>query len=202
MTMSTAAKPAQSAKREAILRAATELFAQRGYAGAEMETIGQAAGVAKGTLYLYFKSKEELFLAAVDHAFERLVEFVFEAIVCLDEPLAIVRTSFRAIARFCEKRPDVMSLLAEERTAFRDRPPRVLFHGEKNRPYFADVVRRGIESGVFRDTDPDAAVQTLSWLMQGLIFASRQDRSTEQLVPRAEQAIEMVLHGLLRRPGE
>lgn len=186
-----------AAKREAILTAAVAQFAQHGYAATEMETIAAAAGVAKGTLYRYFKSKEELFLAAVDRTFERLTEFVFEAIVCIDEPVAIVRTSFRAIARFLQRNPLVLELLAEERSVFRDRPPRHLFHRNKSRPYFTEIVRRGIEQGVFRDVDPNSVVQTLVYLMQGLILGSRQERNVDELVKRAEDAVELVLHGLL-----
>jgi AcrR family transcriptional regulator len=201
--MSVAAKPSQAAKREAILAAAVTLFAQHGYAGTEMEWIGQAAGVAKGTLYLYFKSKEELFLAAVDRTLERLTEFVLESIVCLDDPLAIVRTSFRAIARFCVKHPEVVELSAAERAAFRDRyPARHLLHRDKRRPFFAEIVRRGIEQGVFRDIDPDSVVQTLVYLMQGLILGSRNEGASDQLVDRADQAVDLVLRGLLREPAK
>ncbi len=197
--MAIVTKPAQVAKREAILTSAVTLFAQHGYAGTEMEWIGQAAGVAKGTLYRYFTSKEELFLAAVDRALERLTEFVFESIVCLDEPVAINRTSFRAIARFCEKHPEVVELMAAERAAFRDRyPARHLLHRDKRRPFFAVIVRRGIEQGSFRDIDPDGVVQTLVYLMQGLIMGSRNEGTADQLVTRAEQAVDLVLQGLLR----
>ncbi|MBL9123886.1 MAG: TetR/AcrR family transcriptional regulator [Planctomycetaceae bacterium] len=125
-----------AAKREAILTAAVAQFAQHGYAATEMETIAAAAGVAKGTLYRYFKSKEELFLAAVDRTFERLTEFVFEAIVCIDEPVAIVRTSFRAIARFLQRNPLVLELLAEERSVFRDRPPPAPLPPQQESPLF------------------------------------------------------------------
>jgi AcrR family transcriptional regulator len=196
--MPVVAQAVLAAKREAILASAVLVFAERGFAESEMDSIAAAAGVAKGTLYRYFKNKEELFLAAVDRSFERLTEFVIESIICLDDPVAIVRTSFRAIARFCQKSPDVMALLAEERSVFRDRPPRVLLHRNKNRPYFAEIVRRGIEQGVFRDVDPNAVVQTLVYLMQGLILGSRQEGASEELVPRAEQAVDLLLGGLLR----
>ncbi len=196
--MPVVAESVLAAKREAILANAVTLFAQQGYADTEMEAIAAAAGVAKGTLYRYFKNKEELFLAAVDRSFERLTEFVFESIVCLDEPVAIIRTAFRAIARFCHKNPMVLELLAEERSAFRQRPARMLLHRNKNRPYFAEVVRLGIERGTFREIDPNAVVQTLVYLMQGLILASRQEGASEELVPRTEQAVDLILNGLLR----
>jgi hypothetical protein len=48
-----------------ILDAARTVFAQRGFAGATIDAIALAAGVAKGTVYLYFESKRELFLASL-----------------------------------------------------------------------------------------------------------------------------------------
>ncbi len=47
-------------KRDALVAAAAAVFAARGYRNATMEEIAQAAGVAKGTLYLYFQDKEAL----------------------------------------------------------------------------------------------------------------------------------------------
>jgi AcrR family transcriptional regulator len=50
-----------------ILEAALEVFATRGFAAARLDDVAARAGVSKGTLYLYFKSKEELFKAVVRH---------------------------------------------------------------------------------------------------------------------------------------
>ena len=48
-----------------LTRAALELFVERGYAATRLEDVAKRAGVSKGTLYLYFDSKEELFKAVV-----------------------------------------------------------------------------------------------------------------------------------------
>ncbi|HEY1341044.1 MAG TPA: helix-turn-helix domain-containing protein [Bryobacteraceae bacterium] len=52
-------------KRTVILRAARAVFSRQGYAATAVDDIAEEAGIAKGTLYLYFKSKEELYLAAL-----------------------------------------------------------------------------------------------------------------------------------------
>jgi TetR/AcrR family transcriptional regulator len=52
-------------KRNAILDAARAVFSRQGYAGASVDDVATSAGIAKGTLYLYFKSKEELYVAAL-----------------------------------------------------------------------------------------------------------------------------------------
>lgn len=55
----------KKAKRDAILRAAIEEFSENGFAGARLSAVAERAGVAKGTLYLYFNGKEDLFAGVV-----------------------------------------------------------------------------------------------------------------------------------------
>ena len=58
--------------REKIMQSAMENFAKDGFDRTRMEDIATAAGLAKGTLYLYFKNKEDLFYAICDHNLEEL----------------------------------------------------------------------------------------------------------------------------------
>lgn len=62
---------AQSSKREQLIQAALELFAQRGYHATGIDAISEKASVTKKTLYHHFRSKEELILAALRHYDER-----------------------------------------------------------------------------------------------------------------------------------
>src|SRR5215210_293834 len=55
-------------KRAAILRAATRVFARNGYFNSKVADIARAAGVADGTVYLYFKSKEEILHSLFDRS--------------------------------------------------------------------------------------------------------------------------------------
>ena len=63
-------------RREALLEAAGLEFAERGYAGASLNRIAEAAGLSKGSLYYYFEDKEDLFIRTVEVALERLLEGV------------------------------------------------------------------------------------------------------------------------------
>jgi TetR/AcrR family fatty acid metabolism transcriptional regulator len=65
--------PVPSAKRDAILRAAIDVFAERGFFNAQVADVARAAGVAAGTVYLYFRSKDDL-LASI---FERAMREAF-----------------------------------------------------------------------------------------------------------------------------
>jgi TetR/AcrR family fatty acid metabolism transcriptional regulator len=59
-------------RRGAILDAARTVFARRGFAGGILDEIAQEAGIAKGTVYLYFKSKTEIYKAVLDHDMQML----------------------------------------------------------------------------------------------------------------------------------
>src|SRR5262245_40188767 len=66
----------KDARPDEITAAALELFVERGYASTRLEDVAAKAGISKGTLYLYFANKEELFKAVVREALvARLVEF-------------------------------------------------------------------------------------------------------------------------------
>ncbi len=60
-------------KREAILRAAIKVFAQKGYFNSKVADIAKAAGIADGTVYLYFKSKDEILHSIFDRAMEEFI---------------------------------------------------------------------------------------------------------------------------------
>src|SRR5437016_14618117 len=68
--MGTRGKPEES--RKAILKAAVHEFAREGVSGARTDAIARSAGVNKALLYYYFKDKQTLYGAAMDHAFRQL----------------------------------------------------------------------------------------------------------------------------------
>lgn len=60
----------KNARPSEIIDAAIDIFTEKGYAAARLDDIAKRAGIAKGTLYLYFDTKEDIFRAAARHAFE------------------------------------------------------------------------------------------------------------------------------------
>jgi TetR/AcrR family transcriptional regulator, fatty acid metabolism regulator protein len=90
-----AADAAKPDKREAILRAATDVFAGRGFFNAQVADVARAAGVAAGTVYLYFRSKDDLLVSI----FERTMrEAIAEGRACV-APLGDPVEQLRALAR-------------------------------------------------------------------------------------------------------
>jgi TetR/AcrR family transcriptional repressor of mexJK operon len=73
------AKGGKDERRDCIIKVAREAFAEDGYAGTSMSSIAARLGGSKGTLYSYFKSKEELFIAVVEKKCEKILNMLNEA---------------------------------------------------------------------------------------------------------------------------
>jgi TetR/AcrR family fatty acid metabolism transcriptional regulator len=79
-------RPAVTDKREAILRAATHVFASNGYFNSKVADIASAAGVADGTVYLYFKSKEEILHSIFDRTVDEAIAKAREELAQIADP--------------------------------------------------------------------------------------------------------------------
>jgi AcrR family transcriptional regulator len=107
-------------RREAILAAALEEFSARGFAATRLVDVARRAGVAKGTIYLYFRDKESLFQELVRTMLSPLVGAI-EAMPKVDVPVRVVAETFvdlfvREI--YGTRRKDVIRLIISEGTRF------------------------------------------------------------------------------------
>ena len=96
-------------KRSSILRAAAQVFAERGYEAAAVEAIAEHARIAKGTVYLYFRSKEELFFRVCD-------DYIVEIERIGNQ--ATKASSMRAASRIQESIHTLLALSTEARSMF------------------------------------------------------------------------------------
>jgi TetR/AcrR family transcriptional regulator, fatty acid metabolism regulator protein len=82
-------------KREAILRAATDVFAERGFFTAQVADVARAAGVAAGTVYLYFRGKDDLLVSIFERTMREAIADGRACVAPLRDPIA----QLRAVAR-------------------------------------------------------------------------------------------------------
>ncbi|MFL5277582.1 MAG: TetR/AcrR family transcriptional regulator [Myxococcales bacterium] len=172
------AKTRENDKRARILDAAVRVFAERGFFGATVAEIARAAGVADGTIYLYFKNKDDVLLRLFD---EKMTELLGEA----KTAAAQEGPSSARLARLVqlhlalvEKDPELAQVLIVE---LRQSAQFLKAEGRQKLAAYLDVfgqiVREGQEAGEF---DPSVSPQTvkraifgaldelaLGWLMSG-----------------------------------
>jgi AcrR family transcriptional regulator len=115
------ATPAAAIRRQQLLDAAVWTFARKGYRGAAISDIVARADVARGTFYLYFESKEQVFLAIVEDFHRRLREMLDEP--DLPMPLAehngraVLQRSFRRWLAFFARHRDAAAVILKEATS-------------------------------------------------------------------------------------
>lgn len=189
----------RSLRRQAIVEAAARLFAELGYTDCEMERVASELDIAKGTLYLYFSSKEELFYACVDDGMQHMQKAVNVAADEALEPFEQISQAIRAYFQFFEDHPEHVELLIQERANFKHRKrPTYFEYREANRARWRELWTRLIKEGRVRDDLPvDRILDTIGNLLYGTMFTNhfvgRKVSSQEQF----ESILEIVLNGLL-----
>jgi AcrR family transcriptional regulator len=104
-------RPADPEKLPRILASATQLFAERGFHSVRMEDIATLAGVAKGTLYLFFKDKDQLFRAMVADAMGRGLDEVESRLADVPGARDRLRIVIRESVRFSDLYPHYLEVL-------------------------------------------------------------------------------------------
>ncbi|MBS0208119.1 MAG: TetR/AcrR family transcriptional regulator [Planctomycetes bacterium] len=190
----------REARRQFIIETAAKLFAEAGYADCEMDRVAAACGVAKGTLYLYFPGKQELFFAAVDLGMHQMQAALRAAYESATDPFKQIVKSIGAYLVFFEEHPHYVELLIQERAIFKDRKRSTYFeHRDEHRGRWRDHWLRMIAEGRVRDDLPvERIMDTIGSLLYGTMFTNH---FIGRSVPREEQQhaiVEVMLRGLLK----
>ena len=182
-----------------ILNAAISTLSAKGSASVTMEEVAGAAGLSKGGLAHYYRSKNELFKAAFKEFFSRIFERSRLTMSQRDAPLDKL-LSFDWL--YDENDPDVNvgypMLYDCMAMAVHDDEYRVLFHEwvENWVALLRAVISEGVSLGLFRDIEPDATARTISAIYQGIAsrwYLARSAHSTEWAISSFRQAITRLL---------
>ena len=164
------AKPRWERRKDArpaeLLAAALQLFIEKGYAGTRLDDVAQRAGVSKGTLYLYFENKEDLFKAVVRESVVARISETADQIERFDGPSDALLE--HVVRRWWSEYGDgtaggISKLMMAESSNF----PAIarFFVEEVIEPWhelLATAIRRGIEHGEFRKVDVEMNVRALA----------------------------------------
>ena len=155
----------KDARPQELLAAALDLFVERGYAATRLEDVAARAGVSKGTLYLYFTNKEELFKAVVR---ENVVPVLGEAEGIVDRHEGHSADLFREIALGWWERigntklSGITKLMMAEANNF---PEVTQFYYDevisRGNAMIARMLERGVQRGEFRPMDINNAVNVV-----------------------------------------
>jgi AcrR family transcriptional regulator len=165
-----ASETEQRVRRDQIVEVAMRHFAEHGYRGARVEDIAAEVGVAKGTVFLHFGSKEGLFLAAFERAVRELPAW-------LDVPADVKQGGFWAVLDHWLERteeflaevwvPNRVAMIGRTDTGLGLRRPIDRFMRSEDPYGTLEFVEFGVRRGEIRnDVDPEMIASMLDWLAE------------------------------------
>jgi len=191
-----------------ILDAALEVFGERGLAGARLDDIARRAGVSKGTIYLYFPNKEELFREVVRAiVVDRLRQAAADA--GTGNPVDELKRYFRAHWDFVRS-PEFQTIYKLVNSELHNFPDLAEFYGREvimpSTQLLAGMIRRGIDRGDFRRVDPVLAARFMAstalthstWCAKRHVFKLLTDVTDEQVF---EQLSDFLFHAINATPA-
>lgn len=189
-------------KRHLILEAAIKVFAKFGLPNTKMIHIAEAAGIGKGTIYEYFKSKEELAIAAFNVFMKETQIQIAKKLKKIEDPkekLHAYIISWNDIMdeEFMDYADIMLDIWAES----------VRLHQGKdvfglNRMYrtyrkqTADILNEGVHKGVFKPVNVTIASAIIIGTMDGIMIQWLLDRNIYKIKPALEQLAELVVSGM------
>ncbi len=165
----------QDERRREILAASLQTFSDKGYDKTSMADIVRVTGLSKGTLYWYFKNKQELYLALMEFVIDQFFEEfdgMFEASQA-QTPWEALSQMFRAIDDLLSRDPKIGSLTLDFMLQGLHYPEFQAKYGQYYARYIevlSTIIQRGIDSGEFRPVDARAAAATLIALGDGIML--------------------------------
>ena len=199
MTRITNSAPVAGTKRERILRAAVDVFAQNGYFNAKVAEIAKAAGVADGTIYLYFDGKEDLLVTIFREHARNYLKSLERDLATIRRPEERIRVAIRhhlealgrdrslAVVTQVELRHSLkfMSLLSQQEVAD--------YLGTLRK-----IVEQGQNEGAFKRTlHPALVAKAVFGVLDERVTSWILSEKETALADQADQVAELILTGLL-----
>ncbi len=182
--------PAPTPKREAILAAALELFSERGFDATPVPRVAERAGVGAGTIYRYFRSKEELLNAVYRRCKLDLRRSLVRGVPGQLSPRQEFRWLWCGLWDFATRRPRAFRLLETHHHAdYLDEESRRA-DAALEAP-IADFLRRGQAAGAVRNLPPELLISLTIGAFVGLFKAAEAGRLelTPEILGASEEAV-------------
>lgn len=187
-------------KEKEILKAAGRVFARKDYHRVTMQEVAEEADVGKGTLYRYYKSKDDLYFSVIRIGLDALEGYLrHEASKGRDYVDKVKRVIYGTLVFFEKNRPFVKIFLQEE-VRLRDQGEHPCLAAQAKLVRLTEaMIEEGQEAGVFRQTDVPLAAALLIGMLKGSFLCELDALVKLDLEDRAQIIAGLFLEGALAR---
>jgi len=189
------------AHREEIVSAAEKVFAAKGFFPTTMSDIARRAEFGTGTLYKYFKSKEELYFTLIDAKVEEINRLVKSELSQRNSAVERIKKVLQLQFEFIQRNQDFFRIYISERNRFEWTVKDELGKGvhEKMVSYIdilSEVIAQGIKKGEFRSMDPRDLAHAFVGIVNSFVFEWLISREPYPLVSKLDTVLEIFLSGV------
>lgn len=198
MTVKERREKKKNIKREKIIETAFELFSQKSYHEVMMEDVAKLTSVAKGTVYNYFSSKEELYFSIMKQRMEKLTNSLKEKTENENNSVDSLRSFVTHLYMFMIKHQNFFLMYRKE-NLHKDSDICIDLKNleAKLRNLLAEIIRTGITKGLFRQIDEDFSVNVILGCIFGAVQRGIDNKIMgHESVKEREKIFDFVLHGL------
>jgi TetR/AcrR family fatty acid metabolism transcriptional regulator len=195
-------------KRERIIAAAGRLFGERGYHNTTTAEIAEAAGVAAGTIYIYFSSKEELLVAVFEEFLSEHMDRLRSAVAAERDPISKIRVLLTRGFRLMEENPESAKIFLSQ---LRQSTDMIKMVAKRSSRAYLDIIEsilaEGVRTGLCRELDVHLAATMLFGCFQMVVYdwvasgGADSGTASYSLVEKAEEVARFVLEGVACRPS-
>jgi len=182
-----------------IITAAEDVFTKKGFAEARMDDIAEETGLSKGTLYNYFKSKDDLIIAILDRIFQREFKAFDEMDISKMSSTDIVNRFVDTIAKDIKLMLRLMPIAYEFLAlAFRNKTVQKALKVYVNRymNILVPIIENGIASGEFKEVDPKEVAIAMGAVLEGTILIWVYDKSLVDPEVNIRSGMKLLLEGV------
>ncbi len=183
-------------KKNNIIRVAAKLFSDKSFHNVTMDEIAGQAEVAKGTLYLYFSSKEKLYLGILEHTFDSIESLLQREVAKSDSAPEKLKRLLSIIIKFYRDNIDALKILSRDETHL------IREHHELTEKWrlrrlslYEKIIRKGITEGSFKTKNAELAALVLYGSIGAAMVFYDLERKPEVV---AEELYSEIASGLFR----
>ena len=194
-------------RRREILDSAERLFAQKGFFKTSMAEIAQESEFSVGSLYQFFKSKDEIYVALMEEKFEEYMALVNCEVDQAKGVFEKIEALVSSKLQFFEKHRDFFRIYAtewggSECTVKGALGEKIMKHYETYLTLIGRIMQSGIKQGIFKKTDAREMAYLFNGMMNSVIHQWILSAGEESLVGKASLIKEVFLTGVLKKSAQ
>ncbi len=184
-------------RKEEIMKAASTLFSSKSYHDVTMDELAENVGVAKGTIYLYFESKEKLYLEILEDTYESIESLLEREIAKNDPAPQKLKKILQLIFKFYRQNLDALRILSRDETHLIREHYEFTEHWRLRRiKLYEKILNKGIREGSFKIQNPELAALIIFGLVRSVMFFYKADKSATDI---AEEVYNVISEGVLSK---